>query len=247
MRTILRVCRLLVPAAWSALVAVPAAEPLQWLPTERVVAAGALDMVAATAYHVVNRSKEPVTVTAFKPSCSCTTVAAPDLPWLLTPGQEGDIGVTVALGGKRGELQKSIQVESSAGAQLLLVTVKIAPTDEPQRRFNLSIATADRQAVFRGQCADCHVKPAVGKVGESLFAAACLSCHAKDRRASMVPDLGVAREHRDAAYWRRWIAKGRENTLMPGFGQAAGGPLTAQQVESLVAYALANLPSDPQR
>jgi mono/diheme cytochrome c family protein len=62
-----------------------------------------------------------------------------------------------------------------------------------------------------------------------------------------VPDLLVAREPRDAAYWEKWISEGKEGTLMPGFGRKRGGPLTAEQIASLVEYAMTRLPTEPSK
>ena len=80
-----------------------------------------------------------------------------------------------------------------------------------------------------------------------LFNAACSICHEADPRATMVPDLNVAREKRDAAYWRKWIAEGKEQTLMPAFHEKHGGPLSETQVESLVTFVLKNFPTEPVR
>ena len=61
----------------------------------------------------------------------------------------------------------------------------------------------------------------------------------------MVPDLFVAKEKRDAAYWEKMIREGRDKTLMPAFAKGHGGSLDDEQIASLVAYLAANLPSAP--
>jgi len=55
----------------------------------------------------------------------------------------------------------------------------------------------------------------------------------------------VAKVHRDAAYWEKWIREGAKDTLMPGFDQTHGGPLDNAQIKSLVEYLVAHLPSEP--
>ncbi len=57
----------------------------------------------------------------------------------------------------------------------------------------------------------------------------------------MVPDLFAQDKPTDANYWRSWIKFGREGSLMPAFMQDRGGPLSVEQIESLVNY-LANRP-----
>ena len=99
--------------------------------------------------------------------------------------------------------------------------------------MNIQNALADRQAVFKGDCAKCHVNRSVGKMGAELYAASCGICHEAEHRATMVPDLKVPRSLRDPAFWQKWIIEGRPGTLMPAFGKAYGGPLTQEQADSL--------------
>jgi len=142
-------------------------------------------------------------------------------------------------------LTKTIYVQTSVGEQSLLVHVQVPTPPALQREMNTMLAQADRQAVLRGDCASCHVAPTVGKTGAELFAAACLICHGAEHRATMVPDLKVPTVHRDAAFWSEWIRHGKEGTLMPAFAKNEGGSLDDEQIDSLVAYALANLPTEP--
>ena len=123
--------------------------------------------------------------------------------------------------------------------------VNILETPDAVRQRNQELALADRQAVFRNDCASCHAAPLGGKTGAELFQLACLICHAPAHRATMVPDLMIAREPRNAGFWRQWIAEGKEKTLMPAFAQRLGGPMTDAQIESLVEFALAQLPTAP--
>lgn len=124
-----------------------------------------------------------------------------------------------------------------------------APTTNAERERNLLLAKADRQAVFKGECAKCHAEPALGKTGRELYVAMCGICHDDGHRASVVPDLRALKFMPDAQYWRTWITLGKSGTMMPGFAQAEGGPLTAAQIHSLVIYLgkefLTAVPSPP--
>ncbi len=111
--------------------------------------------------------------------------------------------------------------------------------DQQMRDFNLSVAKANRQAVFGGDCARCHFLPAVGQTGATLYQAACGICHDASHRASFVPGLRELQRPVDRDYWRTVVVAGKHGTLMPGFSTDMGGPLTRPQIDSLVEYLVA--------
>jgi mono/diheme cytochrome c family protein len=236
-----------VAADWRAAAAEPRKNPLVWDAVEKTIEARPGDGAAEFMFDVTNKGARAVTIQSTQTSCGCTVAELPSLPWTLAPGASSVMKVTVDFSGKDGWLAKSVTVASSEGSQTLYVTVKIPPPDEAQRARNRQLAMANRQAVFRNDCASCHAAPLGTKLGRDLFKVACEVCHASPRRASMVPDLAVAREPRDAAYWAKWIAEGREGTLMPAFAAEHGGPLTREQIASLVDFALEQLPTEPRK
>jgi len=185
-------------------------------------------------FSATNLSPAEIVVNAVRTSCGCTIAKVPTLPWRLASGTNGQIEVTVDLRGKYGLLSKMISVDTSAGLSLLSVNVNI-PQPDP-REMNRMMAQADRQAVFRNDCANCHARPAIGKTGETLFKAACSICHEAEHRATMVPDLSVLKKPADRNYWETWVKYGKPGTLMPAFSMVAGGPLEEHQIESLVLY-----------
>ena len=223
----------------------PGKNPLVWDAVEKTIEAKPGEGAAEFTFRVTNEGARAVTIQDTQTSCGCTVAELPSKPWTLAPGAGGVMRVTVDFTGKEGWVPKSVTVVSSEGAQTLYVTVHIPPPDEAQRERNRQLAQANRQSVFRNDCAACHAAPIGTKVGGELYKVACLICHESPRRASMVPDLSVAKERRDAAYWTKWIAEGREGTLMPAFAQERDGPLTRRQIESLVDYALKQLPTEP--
>ena len=223
----------------------PKPHPLVWDAMEKTLTVKPDGESAKFEFKVVNKSGEPVEVLRIEPSCGCTVAEMPSKPWILAPGAEGAFSADVDYRGKLGQFSKAIYIHSTAGSQVLHVTIQIPDTEENRRARNQQLALADRQGVFRGECVNCHVVPTVGKTGEALFQTACAICHDANPRASMVPDLRVAREPRDAAYWEKWISEGKEQTLMPAFAAKRGGPLSPEQIASLVEYALARLPTRP--
>jgi mono/diheme cytochrome c family protein len=114
---------------------------------------------------------------------------------------------------------------------------------EEQRAAGLKAAKADRQAVFKGDCASCHVKKVEGKYGQQIFKALCAICHEAEHRAVFVPDLANLKVPTDEAFWRTWISLGKPGSLMPAFAKSQGGPLDDLQIASLAAYLNAVYPS----
>ncbi len=224
-----------------------ATHPLVWDAMEKTSEPKPTDGAAQFVFQVKNASSVPVVIKEVRPSCGCTTVDLPPTPWALAPGAGGSVRALVDFRGKEGDLDKALFIASSAGAQTLLMHVKVPAMDEEARKRNQRVAAANRQAVFHDECALCHSVPAAGKEGAELFQAICGVCHLAPHRASMVPDLLAAREKRDAAWWTKWITEGKDGTLMPAFARAQGGPLTDLQIATLVDYLLANFPTEPRK
>jgi hypothetical protein len=225
------------------------------------------DTNAHFTFWITNVSKEVVAINSVRTSCGCTVAQLPETPWKLAPGTNGPIEVSVNLLGKSGTIVKSVTIDSTAGGKSLLVKVNIpAPANtiaagnaapnsgDIDRIKNMQSALADRQVVFKNKdCAKCHADPAVDKnglavLGQPLYNGVCANCHNSPQRASSVPDLKDThrpthpKTHED---WRKWIASGRVGSMMPAFSKAEGGPLTDQQIDSLVDYLSSTIPNTP--
>ncbi len=66
-----------------------------------------------------NVSTEPLIVLETKPSCQCTTVKTPSLPWTLAPGEKGDLHATVKLEDKTESTLRTITVRTNQGEKVL--------------------------------------------------------------------------------------------------------------------------------
>ena len=100
----------------------------------------------------------------------------------------------------------------------------------------MAAAKIDRQAVFKNDCATCHVKNGDGKYGQELYDADCAICHEANPRATMVPNLHALKVYTNDDFWRTWIAHGKPGSFMPAFSTPEGGPLSDMQIASLAAY-----------
>ena len=190
----------------------------------------------------------PVAILEVHPSCGCTTAQLPPLPWIIAPGTNGEFGLTVNLAGRTGMQVKTVNVKTDKGFKQLILKINILPPviqtqSDADRARAVEMAKADRQAVFSGDCAACHVKPGGSKYGKPLYDAVCAICHESKTRASMVPDLHNIKTPTNVDYWQTWIAHGKAGSLMPAFSTADGGPLSDMQINSLASYLAATIPS----
>ena len=116
-------------------------------------------------------------------------------------------------------------------------TNNVAPLSTADRAAAMEKAKADPQRIFtEAKCAVCHVNQGLHASGAALYAADCGICHDSPNRASSVPNLHTLKIPPGAEYWKRIIYNGKANTMMPAFSTRHGGPLTNEQVGSLVSY-----------
>jgi mono/diheme cytochrome c family protein len=153
------------------------------------------------------------------------------------------------IAGENEKVVRSVLIGTDKGSKELTVQINILPVSawpvmcNEQRVENLKIASVDREAVFRSDCASCHAKPSEHKFGRQLYLDMCSTlCHEGDHRATIVPDLHKLNETSSPEFWRRWISHGRSGTVMPAFAISDGGPLTDAQIDSLVDYISAAIP-----
>ena len=202
-------------------------------------------------FNLTNVSAQVVTINQVFTSCGCTVAKLPEQPWHIAPGATGQISATMNLAGKFGTSSKTLTVNSDKGVKQLIVQVTILPAGVAQqmtaqdREKNQKLAIADRQAVFKGDCASCHAAPAKDKYGQQLFTAACGVCHEGQNRGTMVPDLHAIAQQTNADFWRNWITHGKPGSLMPAFAISEGGILSDEQINSLVNYLIVAYPSKP--
>jgi mono/diheme cytochrome c family protein len=229
---------------------VSAPDSLKFDAKEKTVNVKTGEQEAKFVFAVTNVSKQDVVIMSVHTSCGCTAAKLPSTPWVIKPGEGGEIGATMNLAGKYGTVTKTVTVVSSAGS-IPLIVKSVLPQEAyaamqrmTERSRNLQIAAADRQVVFRGDCARCHVETSVGKHGAELYNAACGVCHDAEHRATMVPQLRGRKGEFSKEYWNLWARNGKEGSLMPAFDTRKGGPLTDDQLESLATYLATEFPKE---
>jgi cytochrome c553 len=221
---------------------------LVWDTLLKAMDAAADQSKAQFTFNFTNVSPDNVVILNVKPSCGCTTAQLPSLPWTIPASTSGQIGITVNLEGKSGMLFKTIAVTTDKGSKTLNVRINILPVVKPQmteadRTKGIAAAKVDRQAIFKGDCASCHVKNVEGKYAKDLYDSVCGICHEAEHRATMVPDLHALKVPTNEDFWRTWISNGKPGTLMAAFASSQGGPLNDMQIASLAAYLNYIIPS----
>lgn len=242
-------CCLVFALAFPSLGHAEEARGLDWKESEKSYVAKAGERSASYVFPFKNRSAVEVTIQGAAASCGCTVAGMPEQPWKIAPGTGGELKVTMDLGGKAGRISKPVRVLTSEGEHVLTVVAELPPPAfpgaeqmTPQRIANVESARADRQSIFQGDCRSCHVDRGEGKLGRDLYLADCAICHDAPHRAAMVPDLGTPKGPRNLSYWHNWISKGHPGSLMPAFAASEGGPLSQEQINSLVTYLARNYP-----
>jgi mono/diheme cytochrome c family protein len=229
----------------------PAAAPkaLVWDKTEASSTPKPDEKSAAFTFRFENRSGSEIIIQSAKATCGCTVAALPHQPWRIAPGAKGELMATMDVGGKAGRIAKLITVETSEGHHRLTLVADLPPPPfsgaemmPAERIANVELAKANRQAIFQGDCRSCHVDRGEAKLGRDLYLADCSICHEASQRAAMVPDLRTPNGPRNLSYWHHWISEGHPGSLMPAFAASEGGPLSQQQINSLVTYLVWNYP-----
>lgn len=201
------------------------------------------DKFAPFVFNLTNVWTNEIVINQVHPSCGCTTAKMPATPWHLAPGASGEIEAKVNLAGKMGLVTKTLTFYTSVGNRIVTLKVQMprpgsldAILSPSERKSAMMTAEGNPQAIFRGDCATCHVNKGAKSFGQDLYAVDCGICHESPHRDSAVPDLHALKHPTDLDFWKTMITFGKPHTMMPGFAKSEGGPLSDEQVSSLAAY-----------
>ena len=174
-------------------------------------------------------------IMAVRPTCGCTATVLSGKR--IPPGGTGTLEVTYNPEGQQGSVRKSILVSSNDPDQpnlLLTIRAHVTPVEFP--KVESGHPPFAGQSLLIGSCADCHAAPAAGKSGEALYGAICAMCHGEKAAGGKGPSLRdpeFLSSHDDRTLINS-VAYGTVNPRMPGFSQAMGGPLSDEQIRSLI-------------
>jgi len=206
------------------------AAPALYLPKKSIDLGSAMQgAVAHGKFTIANRGSAPLEILELKSSCGCTVAELETKT--IKPGEEVTVHVSIDTAGKVGQIRKSISIKSNDPASQdakvgAYITVNIADHQ----------VSSDAGAIFRGKCAECHFAPAGDLKGEPLFEAVCAMCHGHyglGASAMRINDLKYLESYHKGAT-RKIIAGGGDKTSMPGFSKSKGGPLSDEQIDSIM-------------
>lgn len=174
-------------------------------------------------------------------SCGCTVANMSKT--VIAPGDFARIDVELDTSIKLGQIRKQLTVKSNDPKRpsLPLFLVGEVMPKKMEGHAQITLAPEDKLVLFKGECATCHVQAGKGKTGKALFQADCAMCHGMNGQGNhnAGPTL-LGGNYEDEAYVagvRKIIAEGSPNTpQMPPFSKKFGGPLTDDEIDSLVSF-----------
>ena len=182
---------------------------------------------------VTNNGSDTLSISSIKTSCGCTAALIDKTQ--IPPRDSAHLKIAFNAKGKfPGHFEKIISFYSNSrdsDVKTLLIEGKVVMGNSPHD----DVMTVS--GVFSGNCATCHADQGANKNGAELFAADCSLCHGKRKDHRPGIDLMSTRflHHSDKSL-EKIISSGLRNTNMPAFSQEYGGPLSSNQIESLVKY-----------
>jgi len=194
-------------------------------------------------FKVSNAGAVPLSIKDIKSSCGCTFPV-----WkqrTLKSGETAELPVTVDTAMKQDKVEKTMDVFSDDPEHpKVTLTIKLDVNDP---HTAMAMDGRGPSKIFTSEkCTSCHVDQGVGQFGKDLYEGDCAMCHrpgAKGTSHEGKPAVGPvleALELKDAKVLKHIkdvIRNGsKTHRSMPGFAAAAGGPLSDEQIDSLVTY-----------
>ncbi len=126
-----------------------------------------------------------------------------------------------------GKISKTVQIHTNdPAAPVTILTLSMYVRDALHMKKYAS------QEIFNGRCRGCHVERGIGKKGVELFHDDCIMCHDRNRSAETLSDMRE-RSKKDVS---EALRNGVQDTTMPGWEKAGGGPLGEEEIRSLVDF-----------
>lgn len=199
------------------------------------------DSKVQTEFQVYNIGGKRLSIKDVETSCGCTVAQISKRA--LSPGDFTNIRVEMDTSLKQGPVRKKITVLSNdpERPELALFVVGNVLPKKMEGHAAITLKPTDKLVLFKGKCATCHVDAGKGKTGKALFQADCAMCHGAMAQGNHSAGPSLLKVNYDdektLAQIRSIIAHGSPNTpQMPPFAKAQGGPLSDDEIDSLVQF-----------
>lgn len=166
-------------------------------------------------------------------SCGCT------VPTLtkhrLKPGEQTDLVVVVDTAMKQNKVIKTVYLSSNDPRRATVPIYLSMNVKDPHIGMTGDVGIK----IFNDQrCAGCHVAKGIGVYGNELYQADCAMCHGKKAQGAVGPELiGPYDNEVFKNNVEQVISYGsKTHRSMPGFLAQAGGPLSKEQIDSIMKY-----------
>ncbi len=166
-------------------------------------------------------------------SCGCTV---PTLTkHLLKPGEQTELVVVVDTAMKQNKIVKAIYLSSNDPVRHTVPIYLSMNVKDPHIGMTGDVGVK----IFNEErCAACHVSKGVGLYGSELYEADCAMCHGKNAQGAVGPALLGPYDNptfKDSI--EQIISYGsKTHRSMPGFLAQSGGPLSKEQIDSIMQY-----------
>jgi mono/diheme cytochrome c family protein len=199
------------------------------------------DSKVNTSFLLYNIGGKHLRISNVETSCGCTV--ADVSKHVVGPGDFTRIKVVLDTSIKLGKIRKKITVHSNdpKRPELALFVVGDVLPKPMAGHAKIDLTPKDKLVLFKGQCATCHVQQGRGKTGKALFLADCAMCHGVNAQGSHSsgPSL-LTGDYENEAFRKQihdTIANGSPHSpQMPPFAKSQGGPLTDDEINSLVSF-----------
>jgi mono/diheme cytochrome c family protein len=185
--------------------------------------------IAKKIFQIKNTGDADLEIRDITTTCGCTAAIIDKK--VIPLGKIANIEVSIDTSGKRNSIEKEITITTNEAGQpekQIIAFVKVSTQAHPDFDVNKS--------VFSDKCAKCHVGNAAQYKGFALYMEICSMCHGSEGEGGSGNQLNDPDylSSVDDDYLRRWIAEGELGTSMPAYSKKKNGPLTDEQIDSLV-------------
>lgn len=162
--------------------------------------------------------------------CGCTVARMSTTTF--KPGDRGTIDLTVETRGDRGHLIRKVRVLSNDPFSPFLLTLEGIALP---KTLSSSSTWVRNESL---SCVGCHWRLSTGQMGGELYDQLCAICHdpPEDFHKEQAAPPGKSLRSISPRRLRKIISRGEEDEGMPAFLKSRGGPLTQEEINSIIEY-----------